>query len=196
MKKLLISLIFLCSVFFLYSSNDTIGVYYVDANDKLIKIEPIKFYKSKTNTLGAALSMGVASSSIKTIFKGNESSNKVNKESIFYFYFSSPSSTNMNSIQDNWMFIQSSSPKDFVIVKFNQKKKERELTIGKVNIYSGTDIGISEDENVIVKTEKIKDNIYKVSINADKGEYCFVYNNAGAGSGAFLPVFDFSVVKN
>lgn len=194
MRLLLLFIVFLSSINIEGScQTDSIGIY---TKNGLItsKIEPIKYSRFKTNTLGSALTMGIASSKIKLIFDGECSQNLANVDTEFYFYFSN------NSIVDNinkyFMFINSSSPSDFALAKFKVKNNKRELETGKVNIYSGTELGVMDNINALIDVVKINEGVYKVSIkgNIDPGEYCFYYN-AQAASGAYLPVFDFRFVE-
>jgi len=194
MKLLFLFIVFLSAINIqAYSQNDSIGIY---AKNGFItsKIEPIKYSRFKTNTLGSALTMGIASSKIKLIFDGEYSQNLANVDTEFYFYFSkNPGIENINKY---FMFINSSSPSDFALAKFKVKNNKRELETGKVNIYSGTELGVMDNIDASIDVVKINEGIYKVSIkgNIDPGEYCFYYN-AQSGSGAYLPVFDFRFVE-
>ncbi len=65
---------------------------------------------------------------------------------------------------------------------------------GKVNAYSGIDIGTKDGDMMPFTFEEVDKNTYKVTPIAplDKGEYVFVFDGLN-GSGAFMPVFDFSI---
>lgn len=191
MKKYITLLLILTSVH-IYAQKDTIGIYYQKGNN-LIQIEPIKYIRTNTNTLGSALTMGIASSSVKTIYRGSSSLNKVSKETKFYFYFSSVQKINPAYLMQYWMFVNSTTINDFIIAKFKSIGDKRELQVAKINIYSGTKIGIADESLSDITSNKIKEGVYEVTIkNAEKGEYCFMYNGQ-IGSGAYMPVFDFSV---
>lgn len=191
MKKLIL-LPFLFIPLFLFAQNDTIGVF-IENNGVKKEIIPIKQIKTKTNTLGSALTYGIASSNVKVIFNGNFSNNIANKNSIFYFYF--PTQYNneyvTNLINNPTMSING-SPSNFGLARLKAKSKTRELSFAKINIWSGSSMGVDVDLSVF-KTEKMKNNIYKLSFCKDinKGEYAFVYILPN-GSGAFFPIYDFS----
>lgn len=189
-KAALLLLLLICGNVF--AQKDTIGIYYQKDN-KLIEIEPIKYSKTKTNTLGSALTMGIASSSVKTIYRGSTSNNRVYANSVFYFYFSTPGRIDMSELQSKWMFVNSKSTRDFLIAKFKKKESERELQVAKINIYSGTEMGVADESLSDIKSEKVREGLYRVELkNAAPGEYCFMYNGQ-MGSGAYMPVFDFSI---
>lgn len=190
MKKLLLAL-FLALPFISNAQTDSIGVFYeIDAS--LNKIEPIMYSKTKTSTLGTALTMGIASSSVKQVFKGATSNNKVSNTPVFYFYFNQDIPFGL--INKYYMFYASDNPSDILLAKFKGKKKERELTIGKVNVYSGSEMGTADDLDIRVEYEEIKKGVFKVWFDKplEEGEYCFVHNGPN-GAGAFMHVFDFSV---
>ena len=193
MKKY-IALLFLLVSVHICAQNDTIGIYY-QTNNKLIKIESIRYSKTKTSTLGSALTMGLADSSVKTIYKGASSENIVPKDATFYFYFTDVTKIAPAYIQKNFMFINTNSVKDFVIAKFKTKKDSRELQTAKINIYSGSEMGVADKSITEITSEKVKDGVYKVILNnIESGEYCFMFSGLN-GSGAYMPIFDFSVKK-
>lgn len=86
MKKLLL-IIFLIFPFSLYAG-DSIGVY-MQNGDNITKIEPIKYIQTKSNALAGAFTMGIASTTLKTIFRGSQSENIANANTKFYLYFTS-----------------------------------------------------------------------------------------------------------
>ena len=174
-----------------FAQNDSIGVYYQTDNG-LAKIEPIQYSQTKTSTLGATLTMGIAGSKIKTVYKGSSSKNITGKSPVFYFYYKKNIPFDM--IKRYYMFYSSSTPTDILLARFNSKKKTRELQVGKVNTYTGITLGTANDLNVETKIERVKDGVYKITFDQplDVGEYCFLFN-APNGSGAYMSVFDFSV---
>jgi len=191
MKKIIL-LPFLFIPLYLFSQNDTIGVF-IETNGVKKEIIPIKQVKTKTNTLGSALTYGIASSNVKVIFNGNSSNNIANKNSIFYFYF--PTQCNneyVTNLFKNPTMSINGSPSNFGLARLKTKSKTRELSFAKINIWSGSSMGVDVNLSMF-KTEKIKNNIYKLSFCKDisKGEYAFVYILPN-GSGAFFPIYDFS----
>lgn len=176
-----------------YAQSDSIGVY-VQKDNTLCSIEPLKSAGYKANTLGTALTMGVANTSMKVLFNGATSKNKVSPNSAFYFYYNTNTSNKPALLMKYYMLLSGGSPEsDFSLVKFIQKKNSREIKTGTVNVYSGVRINTGTNTDASFLVEKINDTKYKVTLNnVDPGEYCFMYNGIN-GSGAYTPVFDFRV---
>lgn len=152
------------------------GIFYKDKGE-LKKIYPTVFSGSKTNTLGSALTYGIASSKIKSTIPGRTSRVIISHtlpEFVFLF------KDNANNDSSNWMFSTASSPNQFVLVKLTQKNKSRELETGKVNLYSGTSVGVPEDVTVQFDIEMVDETEFKVTPRQvlDPGEYCFFYQGA------------------
>jgi len=188
MKKILVLLFILPILSF--GQNNKIGIYY-QSGDSLVKINPIKTSGHKTNTLGAALTMGLASSNMIVKFRGSKSVNQVDNAE-FVFFFQQP--ININLITDYYGFTGSNNPNNFILVKLKKTRSGRELNWGKYGTYSGLDVGVP-DENVIpFKSEMIDENTYRITPvdELKEGEYAFIFDGAN-GSGAFMPVFDFGV---
>lgn len=110
---------------------------------------------------------------------------------VFYFYLDA-STGGLNTSSGI-----PSNPSEFVLVRFNQRSDNREITIGKSNAY-GAKGGLSDEYVVQFKAEDMGGGIYKVTPNSDlpKGEYAFYLINSG-GSNASAAVgskfFDFGV---
>lgn len=191
-KKIIASFVFfLCIVQYTQAQNDSIGVYY-ETNNSIEQIEPIRYFQTKSNTLGSALTMGIAGSKLKTVYKGSSSKNRVDNTPTFYFYYSR--NIPIDKIEKYYMFYSSTTPNDILLAQFKSKKKTRELQVGKVNIYSGFTLGTADDLDILINVDKVKDGVYKITFDKplDKGEYCFLFNGPN-GSGAYMSVFDFSV---
>ena len=192
MKRLLLLLsVALLSNSYVKAQNDSIGVYY-ETNNGLEKISPIRYTKTKTNTLGAAFSMGIASSSIKKVYPEKTSRNVVNESPIFYFYYQKEVPFNQKT--KYYMFYASDTPEDIILAKFKPKKKTRELSVGKVNAYSGFTMGTADDIDVNVEYEEIREGVFRVKFDRPiaNGEYCFLLNEPD-GVGAYMYVFDFTI---
>lgn len=190
MAKILIVL-FLFSPLLLSAQADSIGVYMKNGN-VISKIDPIKYIQTKSNALASAFTYGIVSTTMKTVFRDAVSANKANADTKFYFYFKE--NINPNIMQTYFMFTADHTPKDFIIAKFTSKKNTRELSWGKVNIYSGIRIGVADETNAELNTIKKGDGLYEISFTTqpESGEYCFMYLGPN-GSGSFLPVFEFSI---
>lgn len=173
------------------AQTDSVGVY-MKNGDVVQKILPIKYIQTKSNTLASAFTYGIASTTMKTVFRGVSSENAATPATKFYLYFTSKIDPTM--MFTYFPFTPDHTPKDFILAKFTPKKKTRELMVGKVNIYSGVTMGVADDSGVELWTEKIKEGLYEVSFTSkpEPGEYCFMFLGPN-GSGGFMPVYDFSI---
>lgn len=173
-----------------FGQDDKIGIYY-QYGDSVIKINPTKSSGYKTNTLGTALTMGIASSKMVIKFRGESSMNKLAEPSFVFFF---QPVERIKDITNYFNFTASHMPNNFILVKLDKRGKSRELNWGKINVYSGTDMGIPEDNSISFEVISVDELSYVVKplIQLKKGEYAFVFDGAN-GSGAFMPIFDFSV---
>lgn len=170
---------------------------YINNNGEYKKILPTVFSGTKTNTLGSAFSYGIASAKIKSVMNNAQSTNVVQSETPeFWFYFTPKENDSFNVGASNWWFASATSPNEFALVKLKTKKNKRELETGKVNVYSGTNIGVSEKNTIPFEIEIINDYTFKVVPKSplEVGEYCFFYQGT-IPQGGFTnqSVFDFSI---
>ncbi len=172
------------------------GIFYKE-DGKLKKIYPTTFSGTKMNTLGTAFSYGIASTKIRSTMPRSTSQNIVKStQPEFYFLFNS---SNIDASLSNWWFSVASSPNQFVLVKLTPKRNSRELETGKVNIYAGTEMGVSEDASIKFKSSAINDSEFKVTPESvlEPGEYCFFYQGSiPMGGYTNQAVFDFSIPSN
>lgn len=182
----MLSVTFIC-----YAQKDSIGVYY-ETEQGLNKIEPIRYTQTKVNTLGAAFSMGLASTSIRKVYTGSTSTNVVSSTPVFYLYYQDE--VKLSHQKKYYMFYASDTPRDIILAKFNRKKRTRELSVGSINAYAGMSMGTADDLDIEVEFEEIRDGVYKLFFNKpiENGEYCFLFDSPDGG-GAYMYVFDFSV---
>lgn len=170
---------------------------YIHNDGQYTKILPTVFSGTKTNTLGASFSYGIASAKIKSIMSNAESTNVVTTDMPeFWFYFAKKENDSFHVGASNWWFASATSPNEFALVKLNKKKNKRELVTGKVNVYAGTSLGVDEKYTIPFTIEVINDFTYKVvpKQSIEPGEYCFFYQGT-IPQGGFTnqSVFDFSV---
>lgn len=170
---------------------------FVKVGEELKKIYPTVFSGSKTNTLGAALSYGLADAKIKSTLSGEHSQNIVSSNSPeFYFHFDISQTSELSLRATNWWFSVASSPNEFVLVKLKSKGKKREMEIGKVNLYAGNSIGVDEKNVIKFDIEHLSDTEFKVTPAwfLEPGEYCFYYQGiVPVGGYSNQAVFDFSI---
>lgn len=174
-----------------------IGIYVHDKSG-VKKILPTVFSGSKTNTLGSALSYGLASSSIKSVLNNAQSVNTVNVNApeFLFFFVSQENQSSFGLGLNNWWFFSATSPSQFMLVKLESRGRKREVKIGSVNIYSGVDIGVDEESVISFDILPINDYTFKV-VPKDplvNGEYCFIYQGSSTFGGyTNQSVFDFSI---
>lgn len=170
---------------------------YVNKDGEPTKILPTVFSGTKTNTLGAAFSYGIASAKIKSIMNNAQSTNIIlEAQPAFWFYFAKQDNNSFNIGASNWWFASASSPNEFALVKLTVKKNKRELITGKMNAYSGSSLGVDDKYSIPFDIEIIDDYTYKVIPKEplENGEYCFFYQGT-IPQGGFTnqSVFDFSI---
>lgn len=174
------------------------GIYYKNGDD-FIQLFPTVFSGTKTNTLGAALSYGIASAKVRSTMNGQHSNNVIeNNNPEFYFYFI-PRKSDLVVSASNWWFSAASSPNEFALVRLTTKKGRRELETGSVNLYAGTSIGVDEKNHIQIDIEKIDDYTFKVKPRyfLNTGEYCFYYQGSiPQGGYNNQSVFDFSIPQS
>ncbi|MCS3200209.1 hypothetical protein [Candidatus Bacteroides intestinigallinarum] len=178
-------------------ANDAVSGIFIKEGEKMVRIHPTIFSGTKTNTLGSALSYGIADAKIKSTMLGTTSNNIVNT-TLPEFYFLFERNRNNISLSD-WWFSVATSPNQFALVKLETKGKRRELETGKVNIYAGTSVGVNEENIIKFRITEINDYEYKVvpeSPLKPGGEYCFFYQGSiPQGGYNNQAVFDFSISK-
>lgn len=170
---------------------------YINKDGEATKLLPTVFSGTKTNTLGAAFSYGIASAKIKSIMNNAHSTNIIAEaQPAFWFYFARQDNNDFNVGASNWWFASASSPNEFSLVKLTVKKNKRELITGKVNAYSGSSLGVEDKYSIPFDIEIIDDYTYKVVPKEplENGEYCFFYQGT-IPQGGFTnqSVFDFSI---
>ena len=173
---------------------------YARVGEEELKILPSVFSGSKTRVLAAGLTYGIASGKVKSIINNAESRNVIkDRLPAFYFYFA-PSSGQELSAQGgtDWWFKTATSPNEFVLVKLksNKNKNVRELLTGKVNVYSGSTLGIDPKDAIPFRIEPVSDLEYKVvpELPFEPGEYCFFYQGTIPQGGVTnQSIFDFSI---
>lgn len=176
--------------FLVFGQNNKIGIYY-QFEDSLIKINPIKSSGYKANTLATALTMGIANSKMIVKYRDKNSKNKI-KEPSFVFFFRPL--IDAEDMVNYFNFTTSNRPDNFILVKLSSKGNKRELNWGKVNVYSGTDVGVLDKNIIPFESYAIDDFSYVVKPidRLEDGEYAFIFDGAN-GSGVFMPIFDFAL---
>jgi len=144
------------------SSNRRLGIYWAkEVNGKIdfIQVEPTVFRKTKAGGFfKSAITYGIAKTKARAVFPGADSMMQIESgRPVFYFY------TN-------------ESPKNYSLVKLEEKKSDRRIVISEGNAFS-YETGISDAAIVQFEIQKIEEGVYKVipTTNLLPGEYAFFY---------------------
>jgi hypothetical protein len=167
----------------------------IDGKAKQSKLEP----SPSTTKTGMMVFAGFGQP-VKTqaVVQGLQAGIQVtNRRPVFYFYFNKNEAGLGNAQQS------ASSPKEFVLAKFdvNEKDKQRSMVVGEFNVYRDNRSGADSKSIRDFSSEEVTPGVYKVSPKEDlaNGEYCFY--NGGNASGVVLlgggvsagKVYDFGV---
>ena len=168
-----------------------VGIYLFTSKDgqkSFIELEPSAVTRNRSGSkIATTLTQGIWVTKEKAMINGSESAIKTKEPyPVFYFYLNE---------KDRTMAVVRYFPasvNQFQLVKFDQKKGVREVTIGKVSSYYGK-TGIPNDRIMEISIDKVGDGIYKVTPKQvlKPGEYGFYLIGTGAGIGATF--YDFSV---
>lgn len=174
------------------------GIYITDSDGKERPVLPSVFSGTKTRTLAAAFTYGIASAKVKSVIHNESSKNivSVSDKIVFKFYFSPFNDT--QRLATDWWFRIATSPNEFVLVELdvNAKKETRELETGKDNLWIGTDAGAKNKSVIDFDIQDLGNGAYvvKPKKTLKKGEYCFFYQGTiPQGGYTNQSVFDFSV---
>ena len=172
------------------------GVYLYEEKDGQKKMTLVKPTVSAQNRTGgmftSSLTYGISKVKIKTNLPGRNAALQImNTMPVFYFYLD-VTSGGLNTASG-----VPSDPKEFTLVRFNQRSDNREVTIGKANVF-GAKGGLSDEYVVEFKTEDLGNGVFKISPVAalTKGEYGFFLVNSGnsnTSAGVGAKFFDFGV---
>jgi hypothetical protein len=171
------------------------GIYLVreaDGGRQLVQLEPSVYSQAKTGgILKSAMTYGIAKIKTKAVLAVAQSKLQItDPRPVFYFYFE-----NRNaglSGYGNGLFGPTTSPNEFVLLKMEVKKSNREVIIGQANVL-GAQSGTMDKYAQAFDYEKVSPGIYKVTPRTGlaPGEYCFAY--ASQIAAGFSKVFDFGV---
>jgi hypothetical protein len=209
------------------------GVYMLatgqDGKEKMVlinEIDPAQANIGVGSVLGMAFSYGIAKSNITAEVPGPRATVRTQvKDPVFYMYFPSPDYLNSHGIVQfgatsaifgapNAVTVAPAktvgSPAQFSLLPLEDKKKYRELTIGKLSVFKGEKDDFDNGKAIKFKTETISPYVYKLTPEADlkPGEYAFVAatgeaiydpsaqvngNDLAAGG---IAIFDFGIDPN
>lgn len=173
------------------------GIYLLDArgSGRMTKIDPTVSNQTKTSNIwGYAFSYGLSSAKLKIVIPNvNARVQAVGGRPTFYFYFNQ--SGPLASLADFSMSFAAttSSPSEFSLVRFEQKRDHREAAVASIGLGS-VKTGISDKARMAFTYDDVAPGVFRVTPSADlpPGEYGFVVS-MGAGTGMVARIFDFSV---
>lgn len=180
------------------------GVYLIETSaNRLFRIDPTVSNQAKTGGIfGYALTMGIASMSIKVAITG-QTARVVTPTHVpaFYFFFDASNPTTAN-ISSSWAAGSAqtvSSPSEFTLIRLTEKQGRREARVGSMNI-GGAKTGVMDQDRIPFDYQMVREGVYKVTPKQSlkAGQYGFIYALAGGGTGGAMNarIFDFGVYPN
>lgn len=173
------------------------GIYMLDPRGagRMVHIDPTVSNQTKTsNILGYAFTYGLSSAKLKAVIPNATARvQAVGRRPAFYFYFNQSGPLASMSDFNMTYAAASSSPSEFSLIRFDQKRDHREAAIASLG-FASAKMGVSDKARVAFTYDGIAAGVYKVTPSADlqPGEYGFV-TSMGAGTGMVARIFDFSV---
>jgi hypothetical protein len=173
------------------------GIYLYEVKDGVRKMTPLKANVSAQNRTGglftSSLTYGIGKVKTKTNLPGRNADLQLQATMPTFYFYLDITSGGLNTASG-----VPSDPKEFALVRFNQRSDNREVTIGKSNAF-GAKGGLSDEYVVQFKTEEMGNGIFKITPTADlkKGEYGFMLVNSGnsnTAAGVGSKFFDFGVM--
>jgi hypothetical protein len=173
------------------------GIYVLDGRGagRMTKIDPTVSNQTKTSNIwGYAFSYGLSSAKLKMVIPNASARvQAVGRRPTFYFYFNQ--SGPLAAMADFSMSFAAttSSPSEFSLVRFDEKKDHREAAVASIGLASFK-AGVSDKARVPFTYDDLAPGVFKVSPTADlvPGEYGFIIS-MGAGTGMVARIFDFAV---
>jgi hypothetical protein len=183
------------------------GIYMFSANEnRMTRMMATSSNQAKTGgILGYALTMGIASMSVKATIPGKSARiSTANVRPVFYLFFDeSVPRTMQGNGASIWMSGAgnvTSSPSELTLVRFMEKPAAREARVGSMNI-AGLKQGVMDKDQIPFESEMVRPGVFKVTLTNDmrNGQYGFIQaltggNVSGGGGAMTARVFDFGVV--
>ena len=172
------------------------GIYLFEEKDGVKKMTALKANVSAQNRTGgmftSSLTYGIGKVKIKSNLPGRNADLQLQATMPTFYFYLDITSGGLNTASG-----VPSDPKEFTLVRFNQRSDNREVTIGKANAF-GAKGGLSDEYVVQFKAEDIGNGIFKVTPAAGltKGEYGFYLVNSGnsnTSAGVGAKFFDFGI---
>jgi hypothetical protein len=162
----------------------------------MVILEPTVYSQGKTGgVFKSAMTYGIAKMKWKAIVRGAHANVRSSDEKMaFYFNFEES-----NAGLSHPSFGGTTTPNEFTLLKFDEKKDSRETVVMQGNAF-GTSSGTDEKANTGFDFTKLRPGVYKVTpkTSLKRGEYCFLSSAGvgafGAGSAGASRLFDFAVL--
>lgn len=170
--------------------SDKLGIYVMDG-DEYRKIYPTVFTEKSVNTIGVALSFGLANADVVSSIQGGHSHNKLNRDRPEFHFFFDRSNTFSGNI-----FQIASSPYEFILTRLESDNDTRHLITGSANAYAGQKIGVNPESIIKFKASSVSESEFIVIPEKPlpAGEYCFLYQGSvPQGNSTDQLVYDFSI---
>jgi hypothetical protein len=171
-----------------------------DGKPQMIVLERASYQGAKSGGFfGSAMTYGLVKAKSRAVINGPHANLRVSEPSpTFYFYFDDKQA----GLGKTYFGVGSlSNPNQFVLLKLEVKKSDRETVIGKYSAW-GSSSGSDAGATIPFKAERLRTGLYKVTVDAmPTGEYCFFASSGAtttAGpiavtSTAGSDIFDFGV---
>jgi len=174
------------------------GIYiYAKTKDgpKMTLLEPTVYSDGKTSGVAeSAFTFGIAKVKFLAVVQGSNAAVSTGDPNVvFYFYFEEPGSALTYASWEG-----PTSPNEFALLKFDEKKDSRETVVMASNVF-GTSSGTDQKASMRFSFTKLRPGVYKVTPNTPlpPGEYCFLSSaglgRRGPGSAGANRLFDFAV---
>ncbi len=162
---------------------------------QMTMLEPTVYSQGKSGgVFASAMTYGIAKVKWKAVVRGAHANTRSSDSKMaFYFYFEEA-----NAGLSHASFGGTTTPNEFTLLRFDEKKETRETVVMKANAF-GSSSGTDEKANTGFTFAKLKPGVYKVtpSMPLTPGEYCFLSASSmgayGAGSAGATRLFDFAV---
>ena len=164
---------------------------------RMMRIDATVSNQMKTSgALGFAFSYGLASMKMKTVIPNAAArASSTERRPTFYFYFDQAGPLASVSQFGSSFSPMASSPNEFSLIRFDQKRDHREAAIGSYSM-GGVKTGVSDKARVTFTYDDVAPGVFKVTPTVDlqPGQYGFVSSaGAGTGMGIVARIFDFGV---
>jgi hypothetical protein len=149
-----------------------------EGKPQMVVLERASYQGAKSGGMFAtAITHGIVKAKTRAMIPGAHANFRVSDSSpVFYFYFDDKQA----GLGKTYFGVGSlSNPNQFVLLKLEIKKSDRETVIGKYSEW-GSSSGSDAGATVPFKSERIRNGLYKVTIDAlQPGEYCFFASSGG-----------------